>query len=115
VTRMRCWRVTTILNDKECEKRSLTREKYTYELSFEYLMAKSCLKWIKMTTEQAMLISVCLQVSWDGVEGMGKGEKPSMSWLEKAITKLVDDQLCGCFLDTHPSTSLVVSWLKVLT
>lgn len=64
VTRMRCWRVTTITSEKESERKILIRESsnYTYELSFEYLMAKSCLKWIKLVTEQAMLISVCLQV-----------------------------------------------------
>lgn len=61
VTRMRCWRVTTIVNEKDSNKKKL-RSLYTYELSFEYLMAKSCLKWIKLVTEQAMLISVCLQV-----------------------------------------------------
>lgn len=46
VTRMRCWRVTTITNEKESERRLKLRESsnYTYELSFEYLMAKSCLK-----------------------------------------------------------------------
>lgn len=62
VTRMRCWRVTTVLNTKE---KSILRNdgcQYSYELSFEYLMAKNCLKWIKLVTEQAMLISVCLQV-----------------------------------------------------
>lgn len=59
VTRMRCWRVTTIVNETDSDKK---RSLYTYELSFEYLMAKSCLKWIKLVTEQAMLISVCLQV-----------------------------------------------------
>lgn len=66
VTRMRCWRVTTIVNDKDLEKnnKSIERGQYTYELSFEYLMAKSCLKWIKLVTEQAMLISVCLQVTF---------------------------------------------------
>lgn len=31
------------------------------ELSFEYLMAKNTLKWISITSEQAMLMSVCLQ------------------------------------------------------
>lgn len=62
VTRMRCWRVTTIINEDESEKIRFKENRYTYELSFEYLMAKSCLKWIKMITEQAMLISVCLQV-----------------------------------------------------
>lgn len=66
VTRMRCWRVTTIINEKESERRIRLRENsmYTYELSFEYLMAKNCLKWIKLVTESAMLISVCLQVNF---------------------------------------------------
>lgn len=31
------------------------------ELSFEYLMSKNCLKWITIASEQAMLMSVCLQ------------------------------------------------------
>lgn len=31
------------------------------ELSFEYLMAKNTLKWISITSEHAMLMSVCLQ------------------------------------------------------
>lgn len=31
------------------------------ELSFEYLMSKSCLKWITIASEQAMLMFVCLQ------------------------------------------------------
>lgn len=70
VTRMRSWRITTIhKDDKESsiDRRVITNEnhknsRYTFELSFEYLMAKSSLKWIKLVTEQAMLISVCLQV-----------------------------------------------------
>lgn len=33
----------------------------TMELSFEYLMAKNILKWISITSEHAMLMSVCLQ------------------------------------------------------
>lgn len=31
------------------------------ELSFEYLMAKNKLQWIAITSEHAMLMSVCLQ------------------------------------------------------
>ncbi|KAG5674703.1 hypothetical protein PVAND_004655 [Polypedilum vanderplanki] len=63
VTRMRCWRVTTIhKTEKESDKIIKRNEnRYTFELSFEYLMAKNSLKWIKLVTEQAMLISVCLQ------------------------------------------------------
>lgn len=31
------------------------------ELSFEYLMAKNKLQWIAISSEHAMLMSVCLQ------------------------------------------------------
>lgn len=34
---------------------------HTMELSFEYLMAKNSLQWITISSEQAMLMSVCLQ------------------------------------------------------
>ncbi|KAL7040992.1 hypothetical protein ACKWTF_000571 [Chironomus riparius] len=61
VTRMRCWRVTTIHNDKDYDKNLKDKNRYSFELSFEYLMSKNCLRWIKLVTEQAMLISVCLQ------------------------------------------------------
>lgn len=66
VTRMRSWRITTIHNEAAVERRIRINENhksYTFELSFEYLMAKNSLRWIKLVTEQAMLISVCLQVS----------------------------------------------------
>jgi sorting nexin-17 len=64
VTRMRCWRVTTVHIETESEKKSRINERsrYNYEFSFEFLQSKNCLKWIKLVTEQAMLISVCLQV-----------------------------------------------------
>lgn len=38
-----------------------TNPYHTMELSFEYLMAKNTLKWITISSEQAMLMSVCLQ------------------------------------------------------
>jgi sorting nexin-17 len=59
VTRMRSWRITTICNSTDKE----ALDRINFELSFEYLMAKNCLKWIKLVTEQATLISICLQVS----------------------------------------------------
>ncbi|XP_055692979.1 sorting nexin-17 [Lutzomyia longipalpis] len=58
VTRMRCWRVTTIHNDLSGDGVS---NRHKWELSFEYLMSKNCLKWITVGSEQAMLMSVCLQ------------------------------------------------------
>ncbi|XP_066248626.1 sorting nexin-17 [Euwallacea similis] len=66
VTRMRCWRITAT-NDK----RDITQESSTYsnnvqpnsnlELSFEYLMSKDNLRWITISSAQAILMSVCLQ------------------------------------------------------
>lgn len=61
VTRMRCWRVTTIHNNEEENTSSLDNSLQNLELSFEYLMSKNCLKWITVASDQAMLISVCLQ------------------------------------------------------
>jgi len=63
VTRMRCWRVITIHNNEEMSSNSSSDSQgtNTLELSFEYLMSKSCLKWITIVSEQAMLMSVCLQ------------------------------------------------------
>ncbi|XP_037915888.1 sorting nexin-17 isoform X2 [Hermetia illucens] len=62
VTRMRCWRVTTIHNNEEVSSNSsIESQIQNLELSFEYLMTKNCLKWITISSEQAMLMSVCLQ------------------------------------------------------
>uniref|UniRef100_A0A336ML37 CSON003364 protein n=1 Tax=Culicoides sonorensis TaxID=179676 RepID=A0A336ML37_CULSO len=63
VTRMRCWRVTTIHNNEELSSNSSSDSSPSngLELSFEYLMSKNCLKWITIASEQAMLMSVCLQ------------------------------------------------------
>ncbi|XP_058459397.1 sorting nexin-17 [Malaya genurostris] len=64
VTRIRCWRVTTIHNNEEISSNSSSESREAsgnLELSFEYLMAKNQLKWITIFSEQSMLMSVCLQ------------------------------------------------------
>uniref|UniRef100_A0A1Q3FLS6 Putative sorting nexin n=1 Tax=Culex tarsalis TaxID=7177 RepID=A0A1Q3FLS6_CULTA len=64
VTRIRCWRVTTIHNNEEISSNSSSESREpsnNLELSFEYLMAKNQLKWITVYSEQSMLMSVCLQ------------------------------------------------------
>lgn len=82
VTRMRCWRVTTVVNDQKDKKiRMKDNSHYTYELSFEYLMAKSCLKWIKLVTDQATLISVCLQVIYRIIQSKLANEIVFRAWL----------------------------------
>lgn len=58
VTRMRCWRVTTIHNDEEQQASS---KRHKLELSFEYLMSAKSLRWVTINSENAMILSVCLQ------------------------------------------------------
>ncbi|XP_064548089.1 sorting nexin-17, partial [Drosophila montana] len=60
VTRMRCWRVSAMHNTYE------SRDQPTQlQLSFEYLMSKQTLRWITITSQQAMLMSVSLQAMVD--------------------------------------------------
>ncbi|XP_034473482.1 sorting nexin-17 [Drosophila innubila] len=60
VTRMRCWRVSALHNTYE------SRDQPTQlQLSFEYLMSKQTLRWITITSQQAMLMSVSLQAMVD--------------------------------------------------
>uniref|UniRef100_A0A1B6DZE8 PX domain-containing protein n=1 Tax=Clastoptera arizonana TaxID=38151 RepID=A0A1B6DZE8_9HEMI len=64
VTRMRCWRITTHneANDNSDENNTKNEEKNcSLELSFEYLIAKDKLQWISIFSNQAILMSVCLQ------------------------------------------------------
>lgn len=70
VTRMRCWRITslnedvaakvTAANGASSSSSSSDTSKHM-ELAIEYLMAKDSLKWVTIVTEQAILISMCLQ------------------------------------------------------
>ncbi|KAK7863146.1 hypothetical protein R5R35_012761 [Gryllus longicercus] len=68
VTRMRCWRITTLHNNGDASASgcsSKTQPKPKLELSFEYLMSKDRLQWITIASEQAILMSVCLQAMVD--------------------------------------------------
>lgn len=60
VTRMKCWRITAIHNKQDNPTNSHSNNT-NLELSFEYLMSKDKLQWITITSEQAILMSVCLQ------------------------------------------------------
>lgn len=57
VTRMRCWRITTLQNNID----RYDHDHFSLELSFEYLIAKNQLQWITISSDQAILMSVCLQ------------------------------------------------------
>ncbi|XP_013392676.1 sorting nexin-17 [Lingula anatina] len=73
ITRMRCWRITTTLPDEENE--NPTDPKPTLEIAFEYLMAKDTLKWITLFTDEAILISMCLQGMVDELIMKKQGKK----------------------------------------
>lgn len=57
VTRMRCWRITAV----HARDSAATGSSPSLELSFEYLMSRDRLQWITVASEQAILMSVCLQ------------------------------------------------------
>lgn len=57
VTRMRCWRIIQGNDNDKSEENN----DYQLELSFEYLMSKDQLQWITISSDQAILMSVCLQ------------------------------------------------------
>jgi len=73
---MRCWRITslnedvaakvTAANGASSSSSSSDTSKHM-ELAIEYLMAKDSLKWVTIVTEQAILISMCLQVCIDSI------------------------------------------------
>lgn len=77
VSRMRCWRITTLQNGTDrCEDSD-----FSLELSFEYLIAKNQLQWITIASEQAILMSVCLQSMIDELllKNVG-GSKPQQAF-----------------------------------
>ncbi|XP_066603832.1 sorting nexin-17 isoform X2 [Prorops nasuta] len=83
VTRMRCWRVTTL--QSEAEEPEDNAGLTGLELSFEYLMAKNQLQWITVASGQAILMSVCLQAMIDELlsktAGITKRQcGPAKSW-----------------------------------
>uniref|UniRef100_A0A8C5EBU2 Sorting nexin-17 n=1 Tax=Gouania willdenowi TaxID=441366 RepID=A0A8C5EBU2_GOUWI len=56
VTRMRCWRVTSSVSGSVSAKCEVK-----LELAFEYLMSKDRLQWVTITSQQAIMMSICLQ------------------------------------------------------
>lgn len=70
VTRMRCWRITSLPLENKTAAATAGSSKpdsgsvRNMELSIEYLLSKDNLKWITIVTDQAILISMCLQVSF---------------------------------------------------
>lgn len=91
VTRMRCWRVISLHGLTNLQKKKLP---HNLQLSFEYLISKDNLRWITITSPQAMLISVCLQTMVDELihqkaEALSAdGENPPKDPLNNSVTGL---------------------------
>lgn len=60
VTRIRCWRISSISKDN-CSSCISSLGPEALELSLEYLVSKDSLRWISIYSSQAILISMCLQ------------------------------------------------------
>ncbi|XP_030377094.1 sorting nexin-17 [Scaptodrosophila lebanonensis] len=78
VTRMRCWRVSAMHNTLESRD-----QPSQLQLAFEYLMSKQTLRWITITSSQAMLMSVCLQAMVDELLHQTAGDGNSDDELER--------------------------------
>ncbi|XP_052757683.1 sorting nexin-17 isoform X2 [Galleria mellonella] len=80
VTRMRCWRITTLHTMERPQTNGhgslLEESNKNFELSFEYLISKDNLKWITLKTEHATFISVCLQSIVDELMRQKNGSGP---------------------------------------
>ncbi|KAM3967724.1 sorting nexin 17 [Aphomia sociella] len=80
VTRMRCWRITTLHTMERPQTNGhgslLEEHNKNFELSFEYLISKDNLKWITLKTEHATFISVCLQSIVDELMRQKNGSGP---------------------------------------
>ncbi|XP_063823385.1 sorting nexin-17 [Ostrinia nubilalis] len=81
VTRMRCWRITTLHPMERPQTNGhgslLEESNKNFELSFEYLVSKDNLKWITLKTEHATFISVCLQSIVDELMRQKNGTGPT--------------------------------------
>ncbi|XP_076753254.1 sorting nexin 17 [Xylocopa sonorina] len=89
VSRMRCWRITTLQNG--FERGSEESDDFSLELSFEYLIAKEQLQWITITSEQAILMSVCLQAMIDELLSKTVGSSKTQESSEKSWTYVKRD------------------------
>ncbi|OAD60529.1 Sorting nexin-17 [Eufriesea mexicana] len=89
VSRMRCWRITTLQNGPErgCEE----SDEFSLELSFEYLIAKNQLQWVTITSEQAILMSVCLQAMIDELLSKTVDNNKSQEVSQKSWTYVMRD------------------------
>lgn len=74
ITRIKCWRITSSVQ-KFPDRNGESTKVPQMELAFEYLMTKDSLQWISMKTDQAILMSMCLQSMVDELISQKQGRK----------------------------------------
>ncbi|VDH95971.1 sorting nexin-17 [Mytilus galloprovincialis] len=74
ITRIKCWRITSSV-PKFVERNGESTKPPQMELAFEYLMSRDCLQWISIKTDQAILMSMCLQSMVDELISQKQGRK----------------------------------------
>ncbi|XP_017042906.1 sorting nexin-17 [Drosophila ficusphila] len=103
VTRMRSWRVSVTHNTLESH----------LQLAFEYLIGKQTLRWITINSDQAMLMSVCLQAMVDELlQRGGKTNSNSDDEHEQTASSSTPSSTCStsswasasCSTSTAPTT-----------
>uniref|UniRef100_A0A6P4EK34 Sorting nexin-17 n=1 Tax=Drosophila rhopaloa TaxID=1041015 RepID=A0A6P4EK34_DRORH len=108
VTRMRSWRVSVTHNTLESRLQPLH-----LQLAFEYLIGKQTLRWITINSEQAMLMSVCLQAMVDELLHRGEGGKAYSSSDDEqeltAVTSCSSTPSSTCSTSTWASSSCSTS------
>ncbi|KAI1300202.1 Sorting nexin-17 [Halotydeus destructor] len=73
INRLRCWRLTTSTSSGEPNSKAQNR----FELSFEYLIDRTNLRWITIISSQAILLSISLQHMVEELVRLKKGDTMS--------------------------------------
>ncbi|XP_074601507.1 sorting nexin 17 isoform X2 [Brevipalpus obovatus] len=110
VTRIRCWRLTTCLDDNgNVGNPNDSSRVLKFELSFEYLFSKDSLKWITIKSDQSILMSVFLRSMVEELLLKRKGLKSSVNNDEQSKTSgLASEPWSFMKIDgtSHPSTQM---------
>uniref|UniRef100_UPI00358F1423 sorting nexin-17-like n=1 Tax=Myxine glutinosa TaxID=7769 RepID=UPI00358F1423 len=110
VTRMRCWRVTSCMHTTNGVTPTTVTSKMDMhlELAFEYLMSKDKLQWISISSQQAIMMSICLQSMVDELmlkKSGGKIKKPTNK-NSKALSNKLENKGGSLFAEQVQQTPL---------
>uniref|UniRef100_A0A3P9LT85 Sorting nexin-17 n=1 Tax=Oryzias latipes TaxID=8090 RepID=A0A3P9LT85_ORYLA len=111
VTRMRCWRVTSSqvpVTNGTTNPCGSAKCDVKLELAFEYLMSKDRLQWVTITSQQAIMMSICLQSMVDELM-----VKKSGGSIKKVLKKRQESLHRADSQQAVKSPPLLVRWTKL--